>query len=421
MDSNQRACIMLFLLCWTLACKVDSWVFESSPISRPFRPVVVPPNGRIFRRSFGPLYSTASSSKRSRRNPSRVTDPDGPTPQIEQDDIEEVDPETIEGLREVMRQDELPHPIPHQPWRRGSTDGCEDPIDADWRQAAERLIYTAVRLVGAQVVDITWFLTQVIITLDENMTVDQRDLFKSSGPVIDVVEPSDPLYYDPNDPDPEEIDDPQQVLYRRQTEEESEEEKVREKNRWAAKDAHDPPDEPHDPTQDAEPKVVLYRSEEGRTDLAWRATEEEQKRYLESEKRVDILAIAKIDTMALSTIAGVILEALEEVEQELDILRRHEIILASPGAQDVLETQHQFNAHRGSNVVVETQDPFNSNRILKGQLVDRNSMDLIINKKGRLVTIPHVFIKCVRIPVLKKKKDSQATQEDDEEDDEEED
>lgn len=47
--------------------------------------------------------------------------------------------------------------------------------------------------------------------------------------------------------------------------------------------------------------------------------------------------------------------------------------------------------------VVETQDPWESNRVLRGKLLERNSMDVIINKKGRMVTIPLNFVKCVRV------------------------
>jgi ribosome maturation factor RimP len=128
--------------------------------------------------------------------------------------------------------------------------------------------------------------------------------------------------------------------------------------------------------------------------------EQERDRFLESEQPMDIETI-KIDTAGLSTIAQTILDALEEYEDELEILSRHELILTSPGPPDVIETQRQFDAYRGTYVIVETEDPFNSNRTLKGTLVDRNSMDVMINKQGRLVTIPLNFVKCVRLPKQK--------------------
>ena len=149
-------------------------------------------------------------------------------------------------------------------------------------------------------------------------------------------------------------------------------------------------------------------NEETRADVALKIAEDALERSEEEEKPVDIDTLP-IDTAALSTIAEAILDALEDVEEELEVLARHEIILTSPGPSDVLETQKQFDTYRGTNIIVETQDPFNSNRVLKGKLVDRNSMDLIINAKGRMVTIPLNFVKCVRLPPSKKQQEKEAT------------
>lgn len=111
------------------------------------------------------------------RGPSVVEDPDGPTPIPEPVVVEEVDPEEIDGLREVRDSSELPNPIPHQPWRRGVTSGCEDPINAEWRKKAEREIYTAAEWVGGKVVDVTWFLTTLMITIDDSV-LPEKDFFK---------------------------------------------------------------------------------------------------------------------------------------------------------------------------------------------------------------------------------------------------
>jgi len=108
-----------------------------------------------------------------------------------------------------------------------------------------------------------------------------------------------------------------------------------------------------------------------------------------------------IDTHALSVIARAILDALEksDVEERLQILSRHDVILTSPGdAEKFIETQPQFDEMRGELVSVQTQDPFGSNRVLKGHLVDRNAMDVVINVKGRMVTIPLNMIAYVAIP-----------------------
>ena len=78
-----------------------------------------------------PLRSTAvaASSAATSYSPSKVSDPDGPSPAVEADPIPEVD---LDSLPEA-HYDPNNHPVPHQPWRRGDTDGCHDPISAPWR------------------------------------------------------------------------------------------------------------------------------------------------------------------------------------------------------------------------------------------------------------------------------------------------
>jgi ribosome maturation factor RimP len=106
-----------------------------------------------------------------------------------------------------------------------------------------------------------------------------------------------------------------------------------------------------------------------------------------------------IDTDALSIIARSILDALQdpEVEERLRIVSRHELLLTSLGDPEYLETQSQFDSHRGTDVIVQTQDPFGSNRALKGKLVDRNALDVIINQRGRMVTVPLNMVDYVMI------------------------
>lgn len=316
------------------------------------------------------------------RSRSRVEDPDGPTPTIETDDIEALQ-EIPDELREMMRETELPQPIPYQSWRRGDTAGCEAPIAAEWRRDAEDTIKTAVECVRGRVLDITWFLTAVLVTLDDEHLPEPSDLItKARGVVVDIVEPDVAQYKHPSDPNPEEIwDDEDEILYQRETPEEMEEAKQRKIKSYAPKDPDDPPDEPHIQDQiyyendggkdEDDDSIPLFKNEETRDEVAIRVTEEEQLRYEESEKPIDLENQMRINTSALSVIAQAILDSLEEREDELKILQRHELVLTSPGPPDVIETQRQFDAHRGLPVIVETQDPFDSNRTLKGRLVDR--------------------------------------------------
>jgi ribosome maturation factor RimP len=343
----------------------------------------------------------SNSRRAGNRQRSRVADPDGPTPDAGPLEVEELDREPL--LEDIMRSEDLPRPIPHQPWRRGDTAGCEAPISAPWRAQAERIIETAVQLVGGKVLDVTWYLTQLVVTLDEEM-VPPLDLLKSSGPPIDIIQKSNPMYYDPNDPDPEDIvgGGEDEVVSELSTAEEMRDEAQRRKMMYATKDGDDPLDESHVPDHEGkDPPVPLFVNQLTRDQVALQQHEDAVSAYEQEEKPMDIETI-RIDTAALSTIAKAILDALEPYEDELQILARHELILTSPGSTDVLETQRQFDAFRGFDVIVETQDPFESNRVLKGRLVDRNSMDLIINKRGRKVTIPLNFVKCVRLPPAKR-------------------
>jgi ribosome maturation factor RimP len=334
------------------------------------------------------LYSTKS------RGRSRVSDPTGPTPSAEdQDQMETIKVEDIPELK----YDPDNHPIPHQPWRRGVTDGCEDPIDAAWRQEAENMIYKSAKMVGGTVIDVTWYLTQLVIHIDDDLEKIPKDFIKTRGPVIDVVEPEDPIYYDPEDPNPEPIyadQDATEPLYERDTDQDDE---IKEKMYARAEDGEedlglDPEDVPH------------FVAQETREHEAHRYAEELEMRALRAEKIVEQDHLM-VDTSTISTIAGAIVDALETVEDRLRVLDRHEIVLTSPGAPDVLETQKQFDGHRGYDVAVETQDPWDSNRTLRGKLIDRNSMDILINVKGRMVTIPQNFVKCVRVPAAKRDND----------------
>jgi ribosome maturation factor RimP len=239
----------------------------------------------------------------------------------------------------------------------------------------------------------------VVIHIDDEWEKVPRDYLKTRGPQIDIMEPENPIYYDPDDPNPEPIysDRPEDPVYVRDTEHEEE---MAEKMYARAEDGEE------DLGLDPE-KISLYAKEEHREDEALRYAEEVEQRYLREERPMEADHL-KIDTAAISTIAGAIVEALETAEDRLRVLDRHEVVLTSPGAADVLETQRQFDDHRGWDIVIETQDPWDSNRSLRGKLVDRNSMDIILNVKGRMVTVPQNFVRCVRLPAAKRNDDPEA-------------
>lgn len=337
------------------------------------------------RPSFG--FTLCVKKQQVKRNPSKVLDLDGPTNEDTAEDLETISPDDIPE----MQYDENAHPIPHQPWRRGETNGCEDPIDAEWRRMAEKIIYSAAKSVGGEVRDVTWYLTQLVITLEENF--ENVEMY-STGPPIEVMDRTEgPKYLDPDDPNPEEIwlSDEPEFLW----EEDTEREAQLKKNSYAPKDADEEDgDDDDDSEENAYPPIRVSR--ETREDMAGLSDDEEVD--IENEPVPIDREVLPLDTRAVSTIARAILESLEESDEELQVLTRHYVVLSSPGAPDVLDTQRQFDARRGQDVVVETIDPWQSNRVLRGKLLERNSMDIIINKKGRMVTIPLNFVKVVRLP-----------------------
>jgi ribosome maturation factor RimP len=424
---------------------------------------------------------------------SKVTDTEGETPDLTDPEPELIDPKSIPSLNF----DPNNHPIPHQPWRRGDTDGCHDPISSPWRMEAEDIISLAVSSVGAKVQDVTWFMGAVVITLEDKSDfgysfgndINDLSLNKvtakhinnggmddySIDPEVRVMEMAKPKWIDENDPEPE--DD--YGIYRGEEDgrigsmatisdnngNEQEDSNMMEEgtslltNDPYAERTFDeetgtylPP--PPRPTRESTVRNISYDDfetyisngmkvnladrderilhklshddfltilEDFRLNVTPHFTPEQlskrakalRARFLKSadllefypeeyaiigweEANVsDKLAVPTmersdgIDTKALEIISKAIIDALRDVESSLKILSRHEVILTSPGDEEIyLETQRQFDANRGTPVVVQTEDPFGSNRALKGRLVDRNALDVVINMKGRMVTIP---------------------------------
>lgn len=158
-------------------------------------------------------------------------------------------------------------------------------------------------------------------------------------------------------------------------------------------------------------EVPLYVDKEFREDLALRAHELRKLRDTKMDDPVDWDDMfwfdksgphkkyygEKVNTAAISTIAASIMDALNMREDELQILNRHEVVLASPSNPRSIDTQKKFDAAIGKRVAVRTHDPWESNRSLYGVLVDRNALDVYINQKGRLVTIPNNFVSGVEL------------------------
>lgn len=323
---------------------------------------------------------------------STVVDPDGPTPVQTADPFPEVD---LDALPEA-HYDESAHPVPHQPWRRGDTDGCHDPIGAPWRLEAEDIIRDAAGVVGCRVVDVTWYMAKCVISLDESTLKDVVTYV--DGPEVRVAYPdssdiSGHVYDDPDAGTEDELfTEEDEILDYEQYDEDTEYEILR---------ANMPVE-----YDEATGEELPPREPRSREERVMEMQEEWESRWLDeprTEKPADGLFSHPVDTKALSVVSQAITKALEveDVEERLRILSRHDVILTSPlGNPCILDSQSEFDAARDLDVYVETRDPWGSNRVLGGKLVDRNALDVIINQdnSGRMVTIPNSMIHQVLLP-----------------------
>lgn len=150
---------------------------------------------------FSPGWVSNSATKLNARKPSRVSDPSGPTVEMEPEELPEIDYDSLEETKF----NEANIPIPNQPWRRGETAGCEAPIDAEWRKEAERMIEMGVQMAGGTYIDTTWYLTSVVVTIGMDFQEMKTDLLRAGGPEVRIDTSSKPIYYDPDDPEPEDI------------------------------------------------------------------------------------------------------------------------------------------------------------------------------------------------------------------------
>lgn len=361
---------------------------------------------------------SSTASKKKKFPPSTVIDTAGPTPIFDPRDVTIMnDVDEIPGIKEFDRISDMDNnPIPYQTWRRGITNGCEDPITAEWRIKAEESIYKSALLVGGTVLDITWYLTTCLITIDD-INLPEFDYTKSYGPVIDIIEPTLPQYSDPNDPEPIDIwDDEDDVLYdrtdittqkglkqtpsyatydseldqddiynndeenpsivRKQVEERMKNEKQDPKKR--STDRYDVDNLEHKLNIDLLPNqagnndmISLYMDQETRDDIANLNVDEQKLKYDESEHPIiDLETSIYVNTNSISIVGDAILRSLQLIENEVHVLNRHEIVLSGPTPDSsIIETQKQFNQYRNHFVIVQTIDPFQSNRILKGKVI----------------------------------------------------
>ncbi len=106
-----------------------------------------------------------------------------------------------------------------------------------------------------------------------------------------------------------------------------------------------------------------------------------------------------VDSHQLSTCIRAVNDALLAKEEKLQVLVRHELIVATPGSSEILTTDKEFKAFKGFDVVVVAGGPPSPNfRELRGKLIERTYHELIISQKGKSIRIPLVLVQEVRLP-----------------------
>ncbi len=106
-----------------------------------------------------------------------------------------------------------------------------------------------------------------------------------------------------------------------------------------------------------------------------------------------------VDSHQLSTCMKAVNDALVTNEDKLQVLVRHELIVATPGSSEILTTDRDFKTFKGFDVIVVAGGPPSPNfREIRGNLVQRTYDELVISQKGKLIRIPLVLVKEVRLP-----------------------
>ena len=91
-------------------------------------------------------------------------------------------------------------------------------------------------------------------------------------------------------------------------------------------------------------------------------------------------------------------EAFELRENDLSVVTRYEIIVASPGIGEVLRSDRDFVSFKGFTVSVTTTEIFKKKTAFEGTLVERTEDYVSISQKGRLIKVPRTIIAEVRLP-----------------------
>ena len=91
-------------------------------------------------------------------------------------------------------------------------------------------------------------------------------------------------------------------------------------------------------------------------------------------------------------------EEFELREEELAVVSKFEIVVASPGIGEILRTEQDFISFKGFMVTVMTSEIFRKKTKFEGTLVERSVDNVCVSLKGRPINIPRDIITSVRLP-----------------------
>ena len=80
------------------------------------------------------------------------------------------------------------------------------------------------------------------------------------------------------------------------------------------------------------------------------------------------------------------------------LVEKFEILVASPGIEDVLRSPRDFLSFQGFPVIVTTSELFKKKTQFEGTLQERNEEHVVISAKGRIVKIPVAIVSRVELP-----------------------
>ena len=91
-------------------------------------------------------------------------------------------------------------------------------------------------------------------------------------------------------------------------------------------------------------------------------------------------------------------EEFELREEELAVVTKFEIVVASPGIGEVLRSDQDFISFKGFTVAVTTTEIYKKKTLFEGTLVERSEDSVCISLKGRIAKIPRELVSEVRLP-----------------------